>query len=357
MSPIPVRPASLLHRKIGDEVIVYHPDTSEANTLKGDAGRIWLACDRGVSVEVLALELDLTTDEVTEYVTKLIEIRLLDDARGPSRRVFVRGGAVLGGTALIASVHIPEAAAAVSKKFDSNLQVTAGSYFIPATAHNVIITLAGAAGGASASAATAGAGATVTWNPTSTLAAGQTVTFTIGKLGGNGTAAAPGLGGVGSPKGGNGGLTATTVPGQGSGGGGGGTTALLNGVKASAGGGGGAGQAGGPSAGGIGGLGGGGLSGAGAAGGDGAGGNLKSGGAGGTTANAAIAGTDASISGADTSGPGGGGGGGGASAGGTTNGANKGGGGGGGGACALPTGASVSGINAGDGFFQLTYLY
>ena len=147
MSPIPVRPASLLHSTLGGEVVVYNPDTSEAHTLKGDVGRLWLACDRSVTIEALAFELGLTADEVTEHVTKLIEIRLLDDARGPSRRTFVRGGAVVGG-ALVSSVLLPEAAAHASSSGRKD-DTADGSFLLPANSHAITVTLKGAAGGSS----------------------------------------------------------------------------------------------------------------------------------------------------------------------------------------------------------------
>lgn len=368
VSPIPVRPASLLHSTLGDEVVVYNPETSEAHTLKGEIAAVWLAVEPGRGIADIAEAAGLGTEEVTGHVEKLIEVRLLDDARGPSRRTFVRGGAVVGG-ALIASALLPAAAAHASS---GNITTPgAGTYDLPAGgATGIKITLTGAVGGASFDNNGAGAGARVIWQPANT-AGPATVSFNLGAPGTAGTATAKGMGGAGAPAGGDGAaITVLAVTSNGSGGGGGASSATLAGKTVRAGGGGGGGTSAAASAGGAGGAGGSNVDGTGTgtagktgtAGTDGANknGSTGLGGGGGLVANAAVAGTSASASTSAAVPTGGGGGGGGAGAGGSgaTGAQNRGAGGGGGGACAWPNGETVTvtpGANAGTGSIRIEF--
>ena len=229
------RTSGLIERAVDDSLVVYDRKTDTAHALHGAASRIWPLCDGRTSVTEAAKTLDLPAVDVAAALAELDVAGLLAPNHA-SRRTFLRGSAIAGGTILalplVESLAAPAAlaAASTSQVFNSD-----GTFVVPAGTKRVEVTLIGGGGGGGdgfnlGGVHTAGGhgGAAAEMNAVITFAtptaSNQTVNIHIG-----GGGSSPGAGGSGTPgAGGTGGHSSngTSLVG----GGGGGTSSIESGA-------------------------------------------------------------------------------------------------------------------------------
>jgi len=115
---IPQRRRELLHRRVGDRVVVLDTATNRAMALEASMGVVWLACDGTASPEVVAGQTGLTLEQVEGSLGALSTAGLLEPLESSQRSVISRR-AVLGAgagvsAALVTTVLLPTPAMASS---------------------------------------------------------------------------------------------------------------------------------------------------------------------------------------------------------------------------------------------------
>jgi Coenzyme PQQ synthesis protein D (PqqD) len=121
------RSQGLVIEELGDELLVYDLDSDGVHCLKPTAARVWRACDGTKSIEALAGELGLSSDEVHRALADLensdlllhpADVEVAGGNGGYSRRDFgvrVTKVAVAAASApLIVSIAAPTAAQALT---------------------------------------------------------------------------------------------------------------------------------------------------------------------------------------------------------------------------------------------------
>jgi hypothetical protein len=115
---MPQRRRDLLHRRVGDGVVILDTATNEAMALEPSVAVVWMACDGTANPQVVAEQTGLTPDQLNHSIVALSTTGLLEpeDSSEPnviSRRAVLGAGAGLS-AGVMASVLLPTPAMASS---------------------------------------------------------------------------------------------------------------------------------------------------------------------------------------------------------------------------------------------------
>ena len=230
------RTPDTLAQNIGDETIVYHPETNQATLLGPLASEVYETVET-ISCEQAEAMLQTPTDSTDERAQALVELLAKDLVRfgdGFDRRQFLAQAAQVAAVPFLVSILAPTPAQAASPGTVSFTTAGTFSYTVPVGVTSVTATVVGGDGGLGGDVsggvprfALGARGATSTG--TFPVGGGDILNIVVGGVGGRGGQGTPsgggagGFGGLGSPMGANGGFgfPATTSGFQGGGGGGG----------------------------------------------------------------------------------------------------------------------------------------
>lgn len=135
--PPRARRAQLVMERVEDELVVYDSDSNQAHCLNAVAAAVFLVADGATTPYDIAtavsidLKREVDVAQVEQALEELDECGLLDtaDARGISRRTFMRGSAALGGVAVagawITSVAAPAYGDTISQIFPTGFSALA----------------------------------------------------------------------------------------------------------------------------------------------------------------------------------------------------------------------------------------
>jgi hypothetical protein len=115
---MPRQRTDLIVNDIGDERVIFDPLANEAHKVSAQAAIILESCDGTSSMSEVATRLAVTEQQISVVCEELGAAGLLEagsvERTGLSRRRALQGGTVAVGAALVGTVLIPRAAAAVS---------------------------------------------------------------------------------------------------------------------------------------------------------------------------------------------------------------------------------------------------
>lgn len=113
LSEIPLVKEGLIINRLGEELLVYDPQTHQAHRLEPAARRVFEACQRQLNLAEMVAELKLEREVLEFILSQLLQKGLLV-RNGIERREFMKLGSGLALSTLISSILVPSPAEAVS---------------------------------------------------------------------------------------------------------------------------------------------------------------------------------------------------------------------------------------------------